>query len=74
VVKALRYKLEGRGFGNRRSEVFSIYLILPAALGPGVTQNLTEMSTRSRKRMYLGSRARPACRADSLTAICEPIV
>jgi hypothetical protein len=37
VVKALCYKPEGRGFETRLGEWFlSIYLILPAALGPGV--------------------------------------
>jgi hypothetical protein len=38
-VKALCYKPEGRGFETRWSEwfiFFPIYLILPAALGPGV--------------------------------------
>jgi hypothetical protein len=40
----------------------------------GFTQLLTEMSTRSRKIMFLGSRARPVLRADNLTAVCEPIV
>jgi hypothetical protein len=49
-------------------------LILPAELGPGVTQPLTEMSTRSRKIIFLASRARPVRRADNLTAIFEPIV
>jgi hypothetical protein len=39
----------------------------------GVTQPLTDMSTRSRK-MFLRSRARPVRKADNLTAICEPIV
>jgi hypothetical protein len=34
VVKALRYKPEGRGFETWY--FFYIYLILPAALGPGV--------------------------------------
>jgi hypothetical protein len=35
VVKALRYKPEGRGFETRLGEyIFSIYLILPNALGP----------------------------------------
>jgi hypothetical protein len=37
VVEALCYRAEGRGFKTRRGELmFSIYLILPAALGPGV--------------------------------------
>jgi hypothetical protein len=38
------------------------------------TQLLTEMSTRSRKIMFLGSRARSVGRADNFTAICEPTV
>jgi hypothetical protein len=41
---------------------------------PQFTQPLTEMSTRSRRIMFLESRARPVRRADSLTAICEPTV
>jgi hypothetical protein len=43
------------------NEFFSIYIILPAALGPG-GYALTEI-------MFLGSRARPVRRADNLTAI-----
>jgi hypothetical protein len=38
------------------------------------TQPLTEMRNINRKIMYLGSRVRPVCRADNLTAICEPVV
>jgi hypothetical protein len=40
----------------------------------GFTQPLTELSTRSRKLMFLGSKARPERKADNLTAIYEPIV
>jgi hypothetical protein len=40
----------------------------------GVTEPVTEMSTRSGKIMFLESRERPVRRADNLTAICEPIV
>jgi hypothetical protein len=38
VVEALYNKLEGRDFETRKRECFFflIYLILPAALGPGV--------------------------------------
>jgi hypothetical protein len=36
----------------------------------GLTQPLTEMSTRN----LPGGKGRPARRADNLTAICEPIV
>jgi hypothetical protein len=50
----------------------SIYLILLAALGPSV--HLTEMSIRSRKIMFLGSRAWPVRRVNNFTAISEPIV
>jgi hypothetical protein len=32
------------------------------------------MSTRSRKIMFLESRARPVCRADTFTAFYEPAV
>jgi hypothetical protein len=38
----------------------------------GFTQPLTEMSTRSREIMFVGSRARPVLRADNLAVICEP--
>jgi hypothetical protein len=42
-----------------------------ALLFSGVTQYLTEMIARSKHIVFLGSRARPMCRADSLFAICE---
>jgi hypothetical protein len=55
---------------DEMNEYFSIYLILPVALGPGVyTQPLTEMSTRSRKIMFLESRALSVRKADNLIAI-----
>jgi hypothetical protein len=40
--------------------------------GPGV--HSTKIITRSRKVMFLESRARPVRMVDNLTAICEPIV
>jgi hypothetical protein len=46
--------------GLRPEEVndfFSIYLILPAALGPGV-YSASELSTISRKIMFLGCRGK----------------
>jgi hypothetical protein len=45
---------------------FSIYLILPA-MALGLTQPLTEMSTRN----FSGGKKRPARRADNLAAIYE---
>jgi hypothetical protein len=53
---------------------FDLCNILPAALGPEVYKPLTEMGTRCRKIMFLGSRVQPICRTVNLTAICEPIV
>jgi hypothetical protein len=51
-----------------------MFLILPAALGMGFTQPLTEMSTGNIKKiMFLGSKVRLVRGAD-LTAIYEPIV
>jgi hypothetical protein len=46
---------------------FSIDLILPAAYGPGVTQSLTEMSTR----ILPGGKGRLEHKTDDLTAIYE---
>jgi hypothetical protein len=40
----------------------------------GVELGLTEMSTRSRKIMFLGCKERPGRRADNLAAICKLIV
>jgi hypothetical protein len=51
------------------SSISSIYLILPAK--QGFTQSLIEMSTRSRKIIFMGRRARPACKDDNLTAFSE---
>jgi hypothetical protein len=47
---------------------------LDTFMAQGFTQPLTEMSTRSRKIIFLGSRALPVRRTDNFTAICEPIV
>jgi hypothetical protein len=59
---------------SRRDEgntFFSLYLMLSAALSPGVysTPNRTEY-----QKMFLGSRAQPTHRDHNFTAICEPIV
>jgi hypothetical protein len=54
--------------------IFSIHLILPAALGPGVYSACSRNEYQNRRMLFLGSRARPVRRADDLTAICDPIV
>jgi hypothetical protein len=74
VVKALCYKLEGRGFDFRWGE----FLNLPNPSGRtrpwGSLKPLTEMSTRNRKIMLLRSKVWLVRRDDNLTAIYEPIV
>jgi hypothetical protein len=62
MAKTLCYKPEGRWF----------QILLHNALG--FTQPLTEMSIRSRKIMFVRSRARSVSRPDNLTAISEPNV
>jgi hypothetical protein len=52
---------------------FSVYLILPAALGSWV-YSVYNRNEYQKKKMFLGSRARPVIKADNLTAICKPIV
>jgi hypothetical protein len=63
-----------RIYCNKIYEIISIYLILLDALGPRFTRPLTKMSMRSRKIMFLGSRAQLVRRDGNLTAIYEPIV
>jgi hypothetical protein len=64
--------------GSRPDEVnyffFSVYLPFWPHKALGFTQPLTEMSTKSTNIMFLDSRAQLVLGADSLTAICEPIV
>jgi hypothetical protein len=55
VVESLCYMPESRGFGTGRGEWILRF-----------TQPLTEISTKSIKVMFLGSRARPERRADNL--------
>jgi hypothetical protein len=47
--------------------------VIPYLIMLGFTQPLTEMITRN-KTLFLGSRARPAHKADNVTAVCEPII
>jgi hypothetical protein len=51
-------------------EFFNLLKPSSRSMALGSTQPLTEMSTRN----ILGGKARPARRADNLTAICKPIV
>jgi hypothetical protein len=56
-----------------RDPIRSIYLILPAALGPGVHSASNRNECQKQKNVS-GSGVQPVCRADNLTAICELIV
>jgi hypothetical protein len=58
----------------RRTIFFLIYQILPAALGPGVCSASSRNYYQKQIKIFMESRARPVSRADSLTAIGEPIV
>jgi hypothetical protein len=51
-----------------------MYLILPAALGPGAYSASNRNEYQKHKIMFLGSKVGRVRRADSLTAIYEPIV
>jgi hypothetical protein len=79
MVKALCYKLEGRGLETRWGErIFSIRLILPAALGPGdySASNINEYQNKKKKRKecFWGVKCGRRVRLTNLIAICEPIV
>jgi hypothetical protein len=69
VVKALCYKPESRGFDTRWGEFLKIYLILPAALFPGVYSASNRNEYQKHK-----SKVRHVHTADNFTAIYEPIV
>jgi hypothetical protein len=71
----LCYKPGVCGFETQSGErIFSIYLILPAALGPGVYSASNKNEYQKQKNNVSGSKAWPVSRADSLAAICEQIV
>jgi hypothetical protein len=58
VVEALCYKPEGRGFETRCGElIFSIYLILSAALGPGVYSASNRNEYQKQKNNFHASHA-----------------
>jgi hypothetical protein len=75
VVEALCYESEGLGFETQWDElIFSIYLILPAVLDPGVYSASNRNHYQNQKNNGPGSRARPLLKAGNLTVICEPFV
>jgi hypothetical protein len=74
VVKALSYKRKVEG-SIPDEVIYLIYLIFPAALGPGVYSASNSKGSRNIKIiMFLGSKVRRVRRADNLTAIYGPIV
>jgi hypothetical protein len=73
AVKALCYKPEG-SIPGEVIFFFLIYLILPAALGPGVYSASNRNEYQKHKNNVSGELVRRVRRADKLTAICETIV
>jgi hypothetical protein len=55
-------------------EFFSIYLILPSAVGPVIYSASNRNQYQKHTKIFLVRRARPARKADNLIPICEPIV
>jgi hypothetical protein len=56
--------------GSRPDEVnSSIYIILPAALGPGVHSASNRNEYQKHKKKFLGSKVRPVHRTDNLAVI-----
>jgi hypothetical protein len=56
------------------NEFFSIYLFLPTALDPGFYSAANRNEYQKQSKNVSGEKALPACKADSLIAICEPVV
>jgi hypothetical protein len=72
------YATRGKVVGSIPNQVieffFSIYLILPAVLCPGVYPASNRIEYQKQRKMFLGSKALPVLKADNLTSLCEPIV
>jgi hypothetical protein len=72
VIAALCCKPEGHGFEMQWGElIFPIYLILPAALDPGVYSVSHKNEYQKQKYNILDSRARSVRKVNNLTTICE---
>jgi hypothetical protein len=56
------------------NEFFSCYVILTAAIGPGVYSGFNRNEHQKQKNNVLGGKARPMRRVDNFTPICDPIV
>jgi hypothetical protein len=55
--------------------IFEIYLILPAALGPGVYSASDRKEYQKHKKiMFVRTKVRQVRMADNRTTICEPTV
>jgi hypothetical protein len=71
MVEALCYKPEGRGFDSRLGHwIFQLTQSFQPHYDPGVDW----ASNRNEYQESSCGKGRPACKADILTAICEPIV
>jgi hypothetical protein len=68
------WKVAGLRPDKTNAIFFSIYLILPSALGPRVYSAPNKNEYQKQKIVFLESRDRPVRMSDNLTAICEKIV
>jgi hypothetical protein len=70
-----RYATSWKVAGSNLNEVIDFVFKLPNLSGRTMalvfSQPLTELSTRTRRKIFLGSRARPVRKAAQLAAICE---
>jgi hypothetical protein len=57
VVTALRYKPEVCWFRDQMNSFFSIYLILPAALGPGLCSDFNRNEYQKQKKDVSGDKS-----------------
>jgi hypothetical protein len=76
-MRLRHYATSWKVVGSRPDEMNKFFFNLPNPSGrnmPWGIRNFLQMSTGSRKLMFLGSKERPVRKADNLTVICEPTV
>jgi hypothetical protein len=74
VFGKMHCNVEGCRFQSQRGEgIFSIYLILSSALGPGV-YSAYNTNEYQKQKIFLRSRRRPVLKADNFTVMYEQTV
>jgi hypothetical protein len=67
----LRISRKVMGSRPDKANEFYKFLILLSSVSPGVYSAHSRNDYQEQKKMFLGSRARPADKADNLTVICD---